>query len=88
LRLLKYFHGAPEDWNCVVAALRSETLPALVAPAIPAMAVHDDVRSWDVEQVRAFLQWCNFPTEVAPEISYHYRKHMFLNVFFAKLKIT
>ena len=36
-----YFHGAPEDWNCVVAALGSETLCALVAPAIPAMAVHD-----------------------------------------------
>ena len=32
-------------------------------------SVHDDVRSWNVEQVRAFLQWCNFPTEVTPEIS-------------------
>ena len=26
-----YFHGAPEDWNCVAAALRSEALSALVA---------------------------------------------------------
>ena len=28
-----YFHGAPEDWNCVAAALRSEALSALVAPS-------------------------------------------------------
>ena len=32
-----YFHGAPEDWNCVAAALRSETLSALVAPSTPAI---------------------------------------------------
>ena len=47
-----YFHGAPEDWNCVAAALRtsrahgleihvfprqSEALSALVAPSAAAM---------------------------------------------------
>ena len=30
-----YFHGAPEDWNCVVAALRSETLSALDGTQVP-----------------------------------------------------
>jgi hypothetical protein len=32
-----YFHGAPEDWNCVAAALRSEALSVLVAPSAAAM---------------------------------------------------
>jgi hypothetical protein len=29
-----YFHGAPEDWNCVAAALRSEALSALATIAL------------------------------------------------------
>jgi hypothetical protein len=35
------FHGAPEYWSCVVAALGSETLSASVAPAIPAIPAAD-----------------------------------------------
>ena len=30
-----YFHGAPEDWNCVVAAIRIETLSALDGTQVP-----------------------------------------------------
>ena len=30
-----YFYGAPEDWNCVVAGLRSETLSVLDGTQVP-----------------------------------------------------